>query len=493
MPPVQIYYVLFLSKAIPDIETRFTHACNGSIDILTTAKEGDSKAGVVLTCESIEERPLPNPQALAYFGRGFDAESAAELARSNAAIALTGVGPFDPEHKLLRQLTACVNRLARELNAFVFDAADWLTFTPKAFHALRGAEVADGQLSSAQFGVRAYRVEGGLRSLSMGLEKFGQPNFALPLFSEHQLGMMDRLMTLVLQHFIESDRPLAPGPLALSITDLQNQRVKQKLTSIGQPTASGKATVQLDLVPRLPGDPEVLLAPVFNAPPGPPLWEEQGELLKRLFEISMWTPRTAELPNAAGIRLAFALNGRTATFAEVLGAWQADPSFRAQFNAALADAPFAAFRWETPAVTAATLGQPFECVLLDSPRLATRPDQQSFAKHFRRAPGQVVSFTNLGGDALLVVPCPVAEPSAYAHLAAFVRLAPGAQQQVLWQTVGEVMARRVGSKPVWLSTAGAGVSWLHVRLDDRPKYYGYEPYRIYRELSAPAQAAESGD
>jgi len=27
------------------------------------------------------------------------------------------------------------------------------------------------------------------------------------------------------------------------------------------------------------------------------------------------------------------------------------------------------------------------------------------------------------------------------------------------------------------STAGAGVSWLHVRLDDRPKYYGFKPYK----------------
>ncbi|MGI9175867.1 MAG: DUF6940 family protein [Rhodothermales bacterium] len=24
---------------------------------------------------------------------------------------------------------------------------------------------------------------------------------------------------------------------------------------------------------------------------------------------------------------------------------------------------------------------------------------------------------------------------------------------------------------MWLSTAGGGVSWLHVRLDSRPKYY----------------------
>ena len=49
--------------------------------------------------------------------------------------------------------------------------------------------------------------------------------------------------------------------------------------------------------------------------------------------------------------------------------------------------------------------------------------------------------------------------------------------QALWQAVGEAMARRVGSKPVWLSTAGAGVSWLHMRLDDRPKYYAHSPYR----------------
>ena len=41
----------------------------------------------------------------------------------------------------------------------------------------------------------------------------------------------------------------------------------------------------------------------------------------------------------------------------------------------------------------------------------------------------------------------------------------------------QAMVQRVGIKPVWLSTAGAGVSWLHVGLDDRPKYYGFGPYR----------------
>jgi hypothetical protein len=35
----------------------------------------------------------------------------------------------------------------------------------------------------------------------------------------------------------------------------------------------------------------------------------------------------------------------------------------------------------------------------------------------------------------------------------------------------------MGEDRVWLSTAGAGVPWLHVRLDDAPKYYGHAAYR----------------
>jgi hypothetical protein len=283
MPPVQIYYVLFLGQEITDVKARFNRACNGNLELLMTEEEGHNKAGVVLECQSTSERPVPNSQVLAYFGRGFIAESAAALGEAKAAIALTGVGPFDAQHKLLRELTTCVSRLSLELDAVVFDAADWLTFTPKAFHDLRSAEVEAGQLSSAQFGVRAYRVDGGVRSVSMGLEKFGQPNFALTLFSEHQMAMMDRMMTLAMQHMIESDKRVGPGPLELSIQDIRNQQFKQKLAAAQGPGASGRATLQLHTVAPHKGDPEELLAPVFQAHPGPQLWTEQGDLLKRLF------------------------------------------------------------------------------------------------------------------------------------------------------------------------------------------------------------------
>jgi len=191
----------------------------------------------------------------------------------------------------------------------------------------------------------------------------------------------------------------------------------------------------------------------------------------------MWTYTSEELPKRRGIRYTIEFESRPATVADVLRGWQGDVGFRSLFNRLLADAPFAEFRWETPAVTSDTVIRPFECVVLDTPGLARAPDPEAFAEHFAGAEAGVAVFPNLGADAVLVAPCPAADRSAYGHLAAFVRLAPEMQRHALWQTVGEVMARRVGAKPVWLSTAGAGVPWLHLRLDDRPKYYGFGPYR----------------
>jgi hypothetical protein len=191
----------------------------------------------------------------------------------------------------------------------------------------------------------------------------------------------------------------------------------------------------------------------------------------------MWTVTSEELPDGNGLRFAVHRDGHPATFATVVQAWQSDAAFRGWFNALLAGVPFTAYRWETPGVTAATLARAFEFVVLDEPTLARRPDAEAFAEHFGKGSVGVVAFANLRGDALMVVPCPQSADSTYGHLAAFVRHAPEAQRDALWLAVGEAMAERVSAKPVWLSTAGAGVSWLHVRLDDRPKYYGHEPYR----------------
>ncbi len=183
---------------------------------------------------------------------------------------------------------------------------------------------------------------------------------------------------------------------------------------------------------------------------------------------------------ASGRVIKFAIEGDAApvSYADAIRLWQRDSDFRAFFIDLLSDSPFAAFRWETPPVTMATADKPFEFVLLDAPEIALDPDPAAFAAYFdTAAPGGVVEFPNLGGDAILVAPCPDDPPADFGHLAAFLRYAREPQQHLLWQLVGATMQRRISEQPVWLNTAGGGVAWLHVRLDDRPKYYGYAPYR----------------
>jgi hypothetical protein len=180
-------------------------------------------------------------------------------------------------------------------------------------------------------------------------------------------------------------------------------------------------------------------------------------------------------------------DGKPVSYAAVVDHWKDSERkdsemFRSFFTSLLADAPFQAYFWETPPVTTTNLHQTFEFVWVDSPSLAARQaDSHAFDEYFKSAKQdeQVITFPNLGQDAVLVVPCPLAPSSVYAHLSTFVRNAPNAQTHELWQRVGEMIEKEVSDRPLWLSTSGLGVSWLHVRLDSVPKYYTYHPYKTF--------------
>lgn len=164
-----------------------------------------------------------------------------------------------------------------------------------------------------------------------------------------------------------------------------------------------------------------------------------------------------------------------------VGAWidqlKNNPDFRVRFNAVLREIPFPAFFWETPCITRDRLEQPFSFVATGSGALESiKADPAAFSDYFKRdAP--VVSFPNLGKDAQLIVPCPSTGKS-FAHIAAFVRTADEKQIDAFWKTAATEYAAAIGTTPRWLSTAGLGVYWFHLRVDSRPKYYRHTPYTL---------------
>jgi hypothetical protein len=199
----------------------------------------------------------------------------------------------------------------------------------------------------------------------------------------------------------------------------------------------------------------------------------------------MWQSQVDPIRDGSVLRFRVLRDAEPVTYAETLDLWRSDASFRAFFNALLANAPFPAFRWETPPVTAGTADRPFEFVVLDSPGLARTPDPAAFAAHLD-SEKWVAAFPSLGKDAFLIAPCARGPASAYGHLAAFTRGAPESQAHALWEAVGRTLQERLDERPVWLSTAGMGVPWLHVRLDSRPKYYGHIPYTRLSPVDAPS-------
>ncbi|GAB4530420.1 MAG: hypothetical protein Tsb0014_13070 [Pleurocapsa sp.] len=196
----------------------------------------------------------------------------------------------------------------------------------------------------------------------------------------------------------------------------------------------------------------------------------------------MWRSQIEILKTNSIHKITLFSDNQPLTYGEVIDSWDSDGEFRSFFNYLLADSPFSAYFWETPPITLSTVERDFEFVLIDSPQLArVQPNLNSFQEYFQFAPPEqkIITFPNLGNDALLVVPSPRGEISAYPHLAAFVRQASPSQQDELWQILGKVIKQQLNKQPIWISTSGLGIYWLHIRLDSFPKYYNFRPYRSY--------------
>lgn len=154
--------------------------------------------------------------------------------------------------------------------------------------------------------------------------------------------------------------------------------------------------------------------------------------------------------------------------------------------------PSEAFFFECIPITQSELySKAMEFVILESKELTTIiVDPSPFKDKFKglERNQQITSFSNLGGDSLLVVPAPILintktnlPDQLYAHLANFIRKGTRIQIELLLLKCGEeiknILASSKPNEKKWWSTSGLGVSYLHMRIDSVPKYYNYIPYK----------------
>lgn len=147
--------------------------------------------------------------------------------------------------------------------------------------------------------------------------------------------------------------------------------------------------------------------------------------------------------------------------------------------------------FECPAMSHATSKEnQFEFVLIDAPEIVkfvnSRAGQRSmdsfrdiFAGNTR---GMALSFMNISKESWLVAPRkdPEREQRTYTHLKPFAEGANENEIVALWgelcRKLNELMEEDK-QRSYYLSTNGLSVAWLHIRIDETPKYYNYQKYR----------------
>ncbi len=145
---------------------------------------------------------------------------------------------------------------------------------------------------------------------------------------------------------------------------------------------------------------------------------------------------------------------------------QAD--FRQLWNQTWANIPFD-FLWQpVPIHSHFTRTHPFFAILIPSSFGSANPEPYQEYLQKLKPHEQVTTFSNLSGDALLVIPKATGN---YGHIAAFCRLASVDLQQALWKKVGEIASKAIKQgDSIWCNTHGHGVRWMHVRFDSTLKY-----------------------
>jgi hypothetical protein len=132
----------------------------------------------------------------------------------------------------------------------------------------------------------------------------------------------------------------------------------------------------------------------------------------------------------------------------------------------------------------------FEFVSIEAPEMGVKQtDGEAFDDklHQHKGTHDVVQFMTPSKppkETALLAPAlaPGTPLSVYRSIGSFFLGAPAEQVDNILRKLGVEIHERMRvrgdvSKPLWVSTAGYDVAWLHLRLDDFPKYYRCKEYK----------------
>jgi len=211
----------------------------------------------------------------------------------------------------------------------------------------------------------------------------------------------------------------------------------------------------------------------------------------------MFTYTTEEIPGnyQRVLKHKISKNGKQLTFQEVFDNWSDSHDFRTLFTEIIKNAHdehnFPGVFFESPPVQIKDVDSNYEFVLVKTGAFVSAKAERGFRDFkdkieddsCRDGELEACSFGNLSGDAKLVIPRGrdgERKQHKYTDIMNFILRGDPKEVDDFWKATGNACKERISDRPMWISTCGTAVDWLHLRLDSRPKYYSYRPYKIMK-------------
>ncbi|HEX3126388.1 MAG TPA: DUF2314 domain-containing protein [Thermoanaerobaculia bacterium] len=231
----------------------------------------------------------PDVEGLSYFGRGLSDAQAAALQQPKAVLLLDFGHGKEHVWTGARDALRLTSALARRTGGIIWDNESHEMFTPDVWDEKRIATwtEADGPTDLRnQFTIHVYRKEedGLHREVSLGLRKFGLPDFVVEDVSGSVTSNMVGVVNVLAQLLAEGAQVGGDGEIDIDVQGLRIAEMRKEKVASYKSNATGKARLRLVLGVPQEGDPENRLAEiVFDRYSGPDTQARQEVMLSTLF------------------------------------------------------------------------------------------------------------------------------------------------------------------------------------------------------------------
>jgi len=243
------------------------------------------KVSAYLEDDPAENYVAPDLEYLKYFGRGLTPEQALQLQQTEAVFILNFAYPETHVWSGLREATDLILALAERTGGLPWDESTREVFTPAAWQDIRlsnwDEEIPD---ISTMTVIHAYQVDDYVRSVTLGMEKFGLPDLVIENFSWSLSRNMGHITNLLGQAIAENSILENPKEYDLDIRQVQHPLVRNTQLEALRNNATAIAHLSLQKGEPDDGDPDNRLIEIsFERGEGPDIHARQEHILMATF------------------------------------------------------------------------------------------------------------------------------------------------------------------------------------------------------------------